>query len=148
VVGARTARVLTERFGSFEALEEADEEALTAIRDIGAETARAIRTFFQQPQNRIALRRLRAVGVRPRAVPRPRRSGALHGKTVVLTGTLSQPRDAVIARIEMAGGRVSGSVSKKTDYVIAGADAGSKLDKARKLGVSVLDEAGLEGLLR
>ncbi len=147
-VGERTARLLAERFGSLEALEEADEEALTAIRDIGAETARAIRTFFRQPQNRTALQRLRAVGMRPQAVPRPRHGGALHGKTFVLTGTLSQPREAVIARIEMAGGRVSGGVSKKTDYVVAGTDAGTKLEKARQLGVTVVDEIGLEALLR
>jgi DNA ligase (NAD+) len=146
-VGERTAALLAERFGTLEALAEADEEALTGIRDIGAETAREIRAFFTLPQNRATLERLKDVGVSPKSAPR-RAGGPLRGKTFVLTGTLAVPRDDVVTRIETAGGKVTGTVSKKTDYVVAGDDPGSKVDKARKLGVAVLDESGLEALLR
>ena len=146
-VGERTAALLAERFPSLAALADADEEALTGIRDIGPETAREIRAFFQLRQNRALLERLAKVGVHPRAPAARRRGGPLAGKAVVITGTLSAARDDVIARIEAAGGRVTGSISRKTDYLVAGEDAGSKLDKARTLGVEVLDEAGLERLL-
>jgi DNA ligase (NAD+) len=147
-VGERTAALLAERFGSLSALVGADEEALTGIRDIGAETAREICAFFALPQNRATLDRLAEVGVRPQAAARRSGSGPLRGKTLVVTGTMKVPRDDVIARIETAGGKVTGSVSKKTDYVVAGEDPGSKVDKARKLGVTVLDEQGLDELLR
>jgi DNA ligase (NAD+) len=146
-VGERTAALLAERFASLAALAEADEEALSAVRDIGPETAREIRAFFSLPQNRATLRRLADVGVRPKALPRRAAGGPLRGKTLVITGTLSAPRDDVIARIETAGGKVTGSVSKKTDYVVAGDDPGSKLERARKLGVTVVDERGLARLL-
>jgi DNA ligase (NAD+) len=146
-VGERTAALLAERFPSLALLAEADEEALTGIRDIGPETAREIRAFFQLRQNRDLLKRLERVGVRPRATTLRRRGGPLAGKTVVITGTLSAPRDEVIARIEAAGGKVTGSVSRKTDLLVAGEAAGSKLDKARTLGVQVLDEADLDRLL-
>jgi DNA ligase (NAD+) len=147
-VGERTAALLADRFGSLDALAEADVEALMSIRDIGAETAREIRAFFTLPQNRATLDRLKAVGVRPTSAPRRIGGGALRGKTFVITGTLSVPRDEIIARIEMAGGKVTGGVSKKTDYVLAGDDPGAKVDKARQLGVAVLDEPGLQALLR
>ncbi len=147
-VGERTAALLAERFGSLDAVAEADADALSGIRDIGPETAREIRAFFTLAQNRATLRRLRDVGVHPRSSPRRAGSGPLRGKTLVITGTLSAPRDDVIARVETAGGKVTGSVSKKTDYVVAGDDAGAKLDKARKLGVTVLDERSLDALLR
>jgi len=146
-VGERTAALLAERFGSLAALAEADEEALTGIRDIGPETAREIRAFFTLQQNRDTLDRLREVGVRPKPVARRAGGGPLRGKTLVITGSLSAPRDDVIARIEAAGGKVTGSVSRKTDFVVAGEDAGSKLDKARQLGVEVLDEQRLDQLL-
>ena len=146
-VGERTAALLAERFGALAALADADEEALTGIRDIGPETAREIRAFFTVEQNRDTLRRLHQVGVRPRPVARRAGSGPLRGKTLVITGSLSASREDVIARIEAAGGKVTGGVSKKTDYVVAGDDPGSKLDKARKLGVEVLDEQGLDQLL-
>jgi len=146
-VGERTAALLAERFGSLQALADADEEALTGLRDIGPETAREIRAFFTLPQNRATLDRLEEVGVHATAVPR-RGGGRLRGKTFVITGTLSAPRDDVIARIETAGGKVTGGVTKKTDYLVAGDDPGSKLDKARTLGVAVLDEQGLDALLR
>jgi DNA ligase (NAD+) len=146
-VGERTAALLAERFGSLEALAEADEETLTGIRDIGPETAREIRAFFTLPQNRTTLQRLHDVGVRPAPMPRRIGDGALRGKTFVITGTLSAPRDEVISRIETAGGKVTGTVSKKTDYLVAGDEPGSKLDKARKLGVEVLDEQALAKLV-
>lgn len=146
-VGERTAALLAERFHGLAALADADEEALTGIRDVGPETAREIRAFFQLRQNRELLKRLEKVGVHPRAAAPRRRGGPLAGKTVVITGTLSAPRDDVIARIEAAGGRVTGGISRKTDFLVAGEEAGSKLDKARTLGVAVLDEAALERLL-
>jgi DNA ligase (NAD+) len=145
-VGERTAALLAERFGSLDALAAANEEALTSIRDVGPETAREIRAFFALPENQDTLRKLRQF-VHPQAVKRQPRGGPLHGKSLVITGTLSAPRDDVIARIEAAGGKVTGSVTRKTDYVVAGDEAGSKLDKARKLGVTVLDEGGLDALL-
>jgi DNA ligase (NAD+) len=146
-VGERTAELLAERFESLAALVAADEEALTSLRDIGPETAREIRAFFTLSQNQQTLRRLDDVGVREQPALRRRRGGALHGKTFVITGTLSTPRDDMIARIEAAGGKVTGGVSKKTNYLVAGDEPGSKLDKAAKLGVEVLDETGLERLL-
>jgi DNA ligase (NAD+) len=113
--------------------------------------AQSIHTFFEQPHNREVVEQLRAAGLTwdehegsADAEPKP-----LSGKTFVLTGTLpTLTRDDASALIEAAGGKVAGSVSKKTDYVVAGADAGSKLDKARTLGVTVLDEDGLNALLR
>jgi DNA ligase (NAD+) len=147
-VGERTAEVLAERFGTLAALADADEEALTGIRDVGPETAREIRAFFQLAENRDTLRRLEEVGVRAQPVAaRRRRGGPLTGKSLVITGTLSAPRDEIVDRIEAAGGKVTGSISRKTDYLVAGEDSGSKLEKARTLGVAVLDEAGLERLI-
>jgi DNA ligase (NAD+) len=147
-VGERTAGLLAERFESLAALAAADEEALMAIRDIGPETAREIRAFFTLAQNAQTLARLRAVGVHEQRAARRAGGGPLRGKTMVITGTLSVSRDDMIARIEAAGGKVTGGISKKTDYLLAGDDPGSKLDKARKLGIEVLDESGLEALLR
>lgn len=146
-VGERTAGLLAERFPTLAALADADEDALMGIRDIGPETAREIRAFFQLRQNRATLRRLEQVGVRPRAAARRRRGGPLAGKSLVITGTLSTPREQVIERIEAAGGKVTGGISRKTDYLVAGDEAGSKLDRARTLGVAVLDEAALARLL-
>ena len=117
------------------------------VREIGPETAREIRAFFQLPQNHQTLARLQQAGVEPQAAPRRTRGGPLRGKTFVLTGTLSSPREVVIDRIEAAGGKVTGSISRKTQYVVAGEDAGSKLNKARQLGIQVLDERDLEQLL-
>jgi DNA ligase (NAD+) len=139
-VGERTAESLAERFASLAALAAADEAALMAIRDIGPETAREIRAFFTLPQNVQTLQRLCAVGVQEQRAARRAGAGPLRGKTVVITGTLSVSRDEMIARIEAAGGKVTGGISTKTDYVVAGEEPGSKLDKARKLGIEVLDE--------
>ena len=148
-VGEATAVALAEHFGALEALMAADEERLRQVSDIGPVVAAAVRAFFQEPHNRDIIARLRAAGVRwPETAARPANDRRLAGKTVVLTGTLeSLSRDRATASLRALGAKVAGSVSKKTDYVVAGRDAGSKLDKARELGVTVLDEAGLLALL-
>jgi len=145
-VGEHMAEVLADHFGRIEPLEKASEEELLAVRDVGPETAREIRAFFALKQNQAVIKRLLAAGLHP-TVERRARSGRLAGKTFVLTGALSVPRDAVARDIEAHGGRVTSSVSKNTDYVVVGEEAGSKLDKARKLGVTTLDEQGLKRLL-
>jgi DNA ligase (NAD+) len=145
-VGEHMAEVLAEHFGSVAALENATEEELMAVREVGPETAREIRAFFDVKANQAVIKRLLAAGVTP-AAPERQRSGKLAGKTFVLTGALSRPRDEVARDIEAHGGRVTSSVSKNTDYVVAGDEPGSKLDKAKKLDITVLDEAGLRRLL-
>ena len=124
-------------------------ERLLEVPDVGPVVAESIHTFFQQPHNREVVEQLRACGVTwEEGEPAARTPKPLAGKTVVLTGTLpTLSRDEAKDMLEAAGAKVAGSVSKKTDYVIAGAEAGSKLDKARELGVAVLDEEGLKGLL-
>ena len=148
-VGESTALALAEHFGALDALLAVDEERLRQVPDVGPVVAAAIRVFFQEPHNLEIVARLRAAGVHWPETAQPA-SGArtLAGKTVVLTGTLeSLSRDQATARLRALGAKVAGSVSKKTGYVVAGRDAGSKLDKARELGVTVLDEAGLLALL-
>lgn len=146
-VGEHTARQLATRFRNVTALMDASEEELTAVRDIGSEVARSIREYFDEPRNRKAVERL----MRELEIDAPVETagrGALRDKSFVLTGTLeSMTRDDAERRIMAAGGRVTSSVSRKTDYIVAGADPGSKLRKAQELGVNVLDEAGLERLL-
>ena len=148
-VGEATALALAEHFGALEPLMAADEERLRQVPDIGPVVAAAVRAFFQEPHNRDIIARLRAAGVRwPETAARPANDRRLAGKTVVLTGTLeSLSRERATASLRALGAKVAGGVSKKTDYVVAGRDAGSKLDKARELGVTVLDEAGLLALL-
>lgn len=146
-VGERTAQLLAEHFGSLDSLQVASVDELTQVREIGSETAREVHSFFALPGNRDVLQRLLAAGVRPEVSVRAA-SDELAGLTFVLTGALSEPRDAVARRIERAGGKVVSAVSKKTNYVVAGSDAGSKLEKAVQLGVAVLDEEGLARLLR
>ena len=153
-VGERTAELLAEHFGSMQELiataTEADEAALEKLQDVtevGPRIAQSIREFFLEPKNRKLVERLEAGGVKMKGQKR-QRGTALAGKTFVLTGTLARhTRDEAKKLIEDAGGKVAGSVSKKTDYVVAGAEAGSKLDKARELGVSVIDEAEMERML-
>jgi len=148
-VGAGAARALAAHFGSLEAIEKATEEELCAVRDIGEVVAKSIVTWFGKEENQKLLRRLRAAGVNAKAHQAAARTGGakLAGKTFVLTGTLSEPREDVKERIIAAGGKVSGSVSKKTDYVVAGENAGSKLDDAERLGVKVLTERELAVML-
>jgi DNA ligase (NAD+) len=149
-VGESTARDLARHFGSLDALLEADEAALLEVPGVGPVVAASIANFFAEPHNREVIAQLRASGVRWPAAAAARRAaaGPLSGKTLVLTGTLpTWTRDEARARIEAAGGKVAASVSKKTDYVVAGSDAGSKLEKAKALGVAVIDEDGLRRLL-
>lgn len=146
-VGEHLAKVLAEHFGSVEALENASEEELLEASEVGPETAREIRAFFSLPDNRAVIRRLLQAGVRPR-VERRKRGGKLAGKTFVLTGTLSRSRDEVARDIEAAGGRVASNVSKNTDFVVVGESPGSKLDRARELGIRTIDEKELERMLR
>ncbi|XHS77188.1 NAD-dependent DNA ligase LigA [Burkholderiaceae bacterium UC74_6] len=150
-VGETTAKDLAKHFGSVDKLMGASIEELLEVNDVGPIVAESIRTFFSQPHNVEVVEQLRAAGLHweegdganANTGPRP-----LLGKTLVLTGTLpTLSRDEAKELIEAAGGKVSGSVSKKTHYVVAGEEAGSKLEKARELGVTILDEAGLQSLL-
>jgi DNA ligase (NAD+) len=148
-VGEATARELASHFGALDALIEADVAQLQEVPDVGPVVAEAIAQFFAEPHNVEVVEQLRAAGVHwPEGPPQRRPAGLLAGKTLVLTGTLpTLSRDEAKDMVVAAGGKVAGSVSKKTDYVVAGAEAGSKLDKALQLGISVLDEEGLRGLL-
>ena len=149
-VGEATATALANHFASIEALQEADEAAIQEVPDVGPVVAAHVHTFFQQPHNREVIQDLRDRGVHWPAIQRKAASaeGPLAGKTFVLTGTLdSMSRDQAGDRITALGGKVTGSVSKKTSYVVAGAEAGSKLQKAQDLGVEVLDEAAFLKLL-
>ena len=142
-VGERTAQLLAEEFGSMEALMAASLEDLERVNEVGPRVSQAIREFFDEEKNRALVRKLEKAGLTFTAEKR-KKTSQLEGLTFVLTGTLPHlSREDAKARIESAGGRVSGSVSKKTNYVVAGEDAGSKLDKARELGVQVIDEARL-----
>ena len=147
-VGERTAQLLAEEFGSIDALMAAGAEDLERVEEVGPRISGAILEFFARSANRALVQSLKAAGVEMTA-ERKQRSAELAGLTLVLTGTLPNlTREEAKAKIEAAGGKVAGSVSKKTSYVIAGEEAGSKLDKARELNVSVLDEAGLLNLLK
>lgn len=148
-VGESTARDLARHFGKLDNLLEATQEQLLQVPDVGPIVAESVHQFFQQPHNREVVEQLRAVGVHwEESEPVAQAPKPLTGKTVVLTGTLpTLSRDEAKDMLEAAGAKVAGSVSKKTDYVVAGAEAGSKLDKARELGVTVLDEDGLRQLL-
>jgi DNA ligase (NAD+) len=146
-VGERTAELLAQEFGSMDAIMGANAEELERVEEVGPRISGAILDFFSRPANRELVEHLKAAGVKMTA-EKKQRSSQLAGLTLVLTGTLPNlTRDEAKARIEAAGGKVAGSVSKKTSYVIAGEDAGSKLAKAQELKVPVLDEAGLLGLL-
>jgi DNA ligase (NAD+) len=147
MVGERTAQFLTEHFGSMEALENASVEELQNVNEVGPRIAESIVEFFSIAANRKLIERLRDAGLTLKG-HKKERGTKLAGKTFVLTGTLSHlTRDEAKKMIEDAGGKVTGSVSKKTDYVVAGADAGSKLDKAKELGVKVIDEKEMEQLV-
>jgi DNA ligase (NAD+) len=149
-VGEATAKALARHFGGLDAIMEATEEALLKVGDVGPIVAKSIRTFFDQAHNREVVEQLRACGIRwEEGAPRSEAPQPLVGLTFVLTGTLpTLGRDAAKDKIEAAGGTVSGSVSKKTSYIVAGTEAGSKLTKAQELGVAVLDEAALLAMLK
>ena len=139
-VGQKAAKVLAQRFGSLEKLEQAGVEELTAVEDIGEITARSIVDWLHSPQSRHLIQRLREAGV-DMTEEMTVKGNTFTGKTFVLTGTLTRmKREEAAALSEGEGGKVSGSVSKKTDFVVAGEAAGSKLTKATELGVPVLTE--------
>jgi DNA ligase (NAD+) len=149
-VGTQTAQILADGFGTIHDISKASVEDLKGSEGIGPEVAASVHLFFQQKANAGMIDRLQAAGVEMSAQKRERtENGKLSGKTFVLTGTLpTLARDDAMALIVGAGGKVTGSVSKKTDYVVAGSEAGSKLTKAEALGVTVIDEDELRGLLR
>ncbi len=150
-VGEATAKDLARDLGSLDALMQADEARLLEVNDIGPIVAQSIVQFFAEPHNREVIAQLRAAGVHweESAGRKVAAHSALSGKICVLTGTLpSMTRDQAKEAIESLGGKVTGSVSKKTDYVVAGEEAGSKLLRAQELGIPILDEAGLQNLLR
>jgi DNA ligase (NAD+) len=147
MVGERTAQFLAEHFGSMEALESAGIEELQDVNEVGPRIAESIVEFFSIAANRKLLERLREARLKLTG-QKKKRGTKLAGKTFVLTGTLEHfTRDEAKKMIEDAGGKVTGSVSKKTDYVVAGADAGSKLDKAKELGVTVINEKEMESVV-
>lgn len=148
-VGETTAKDLARFFGSLDALTAATEPELLAVRDVGPIVAQSIVQFFAEPHNLEVVTTLRTAGVHwPESTAMQQSVGVLSGKVFVLTGMLpTLSRDAARTLIEAAGGKVTGSVSRKTDYVVAGEEAGSKLEKAQQLGVAVLDESGLRALL-
>ena len=149
-VGESTAKDLARHFGTLDAIMDASEEQLLLVPDVGPVVAASIARFFRQPHNREVVEQLRAAGVAwEEGAPQPAATSALAGKTFVLTGTLPQlSREQAKEMIEAQGGKVTGSVSKKTDYVVAGAEAGSKLVKAQELGITILDEDGLQRVLK
>jgi len=148
-VGETVAELLARQFRDLAPLMRASVEEIDAVPGVGGTIAESVARFFAEPRNSAEVKRLRELGVHwPKGAPAPPREGPFVGKTFVLTGTLARlTRDEAKAQIESAGGRVAGSVSKKTDYVVAGDEPGSKLARARELGISVLDESGFEALL-
>jgi DNA ligase (NAD+) len=146
-VGERAARLLAEHFGSVDRVATAPVEEISEIHGIGPRIAESVRLFFDQPANQKAVERLREVGLVLEEATRPAGPKPLTGKTFVLTGTLdAMSRDEAKARVARLGGRVTSTVSRKTDYVVAGMEAGAKLDDAKRLGVAVLDEAAFLAL--
>jgi DNA ligase (NAD+) len=146
-VGSVTAELIAGHFGGEDLMRGVSVEQLAEIKGVGKVVAQAVVEYFSLEDNRDLVGRLMELGLNfEREVAGPA-EGPLAGKRVVITGTLSRPRGYYVERIEAAGGTFTSSVSKNTDYVLAGGEAGSKLDRARELGVPILDEAGLEGLL-
>jgi DNA ligase (NAD+) len=147
-VGERTGQLLAENFGSLEELEEAKPEDLEKVTEVGPKVSESIVEFFSEPANRKLIKKLHAAGVRPTAEKRQIKSQKFAGKSFVFTGALEhRSREEAGELVQQHGGKLSGSVSKKTDYVVVGADPGSKYDKAKELGVTVLTEAEFEKLI-
>jgi DNA ligase (NAD+) len=147
-VGERTAQLLADHFGSMDKLAEASEEELVNVTEVGPKVAEGILEFFSEPANRKLIERLRAAGVDMKSERQTPKDTKFAGKTFVFTGTLERrSREEAEAQVAAHGGKAGGSVSKKTSYVVVGADPGSKYDKAKALGVTILDEAGFEKLL-
>jgi DNA ligase (NAD+) len=147
-VGERTGQLLAEHFSTLEDLEEAKQEELEQVPEVGPKVAESIVEFFSEAANRKLVKKLRDAGVRPTAEKREVKSRKLAGKSFVFTGGLvNRSREEAGELVQQHGGKVSGSVSKKTDYVVVGTDPGSKYDKAKELGVTVLTEGEFEKLL-
>lgn len=147
-VGRNTAKILAKRFASLDELAQCERQQLTAIHEIGDKVAESLLDYLNNPDKQLLLHKLRAAGVRTEAEVTIRQDGPLTGKTFVITGTLLKwSRKEAEELVEKLGGRAAGSVSKKTDYVLAGANAGSKLDKAQALGIEILDEEAFAKLL-
>jgi len=147
-VGERTAQILADYFGDLDVIAKATVDELQQAEEVGPKVAAAIRDFFDEKRNLELVERLRAAGLQFTQEKKRKKVGTLNGLTFVLTGTLpTLTRDEAKERIEANGGKVVGSVSRKTNYVVAGDEAGSKLDKANELGIPVLDEAGLFAIL-
>jgi DNA ligase (NAD+) len=147
-VGVRTAEILADRFHSIDALRHASTEDLESVEEVGPIVAQAIADHFREPRNVKVLEKLEKAGVRmkeERKLP-PKTGQTLAGKTFVFTGTISMPREEAAAMVKAKGGKVTESVSKKTDYVVVGEDPGSKADKARALGVATIDEQEFQRL--
>jgi len=145
-VGETTAQLLAREFADLEVLMQTDFERLQAVRDVGPVVAENIVEFFREAHNREVIERFIEAGVNWPAIEKPEQQ-PLAGKSFVLTGTLSVPRDELKEKLQALGAKVSSSVSKKTDYVVAGENPGSKYDKAQALGVTILDEAACNELL-
>jgi DNA ligase (NAD+) len=147
-VGERTAEFLAEYFGSLERIAAADRDELQGAAEVGPKVAESIFVFFREPQNRELIERLKAANLSFEYTPKRREGGPLAGMTFVLTGTLPvMSREEAKEKIEGAGGKVASAVSRKTTYVVAGEDAGSKLDKAKALNIRVIGENELNALL-
>src|SRR5271169_1001012 len=147
-IGERTGQLLAEHFSSLEELAAADEEQLVAVNEVGPKVAAAIAEFFSEPANRQLIKKLHKAGVHPTAEKREVKSQKLAGKSFVFTGGLAnRSREEAGELVQQHGGKVSSSVSKKTDYVVVGTDPGSKYDKAKELGVTILTESEFEKLL-
>jgi DNA ligase (NAD+) len=148
-VGVSAARALADHFPNLAALMAATPEQLQRIPDVGEVVGASIAQFFREPGNREMIDKLRAAGLRLTSEPRkePPDDSKMRGTSWVITGTLSRPRDEIAEEIVQRGGKVSGSVSKKTSFVLAGEEAGSKLEKARKLGIRVIEEAAFRKML-
>jgi DNA ligase (NAD+) len=148
MIGAQSAKLLAQEIRDLTDLFEKPAEELERIEGFGPNMAQSVRSWFDRPENQALVDRLRECGVNTAGMPKSAAAGNLAGKTFVLTGALQGfTREQAAVEIEKRGGKVSSSVSKKTDYVVAGAEAGSKLDKANKLGVLVIDETGFVRLL-
>lgn len=147
-VGEQTAKVLMEHFKTFEKLQNASKDDLTAIEGVGPETAKNIVAFFKNPHNQKLIERLKKIGLFAKAFEGASKKAKLHGLTFVVTGELKNyTREAIKERLESLGARVTSSVSRKTSYVVVGENPGSKYDKAKKLGVAILDEKGVEAMM-
>jgi DNA ligase (NAD+) len=147
-VGERTAELLAERFGTFDAMRAASEEEISKVHEVGPVAGASVRAWLDDAHNQHVLAKLKAAGIVPRETERAGTADArFAGKSFVFTGTLEMPRREAEEAVKARGGRVSGSVSKKTDFVVVGEDAGSKADKARELKVTILSEAEFRAML-